>query len=58
MNFSVFFRVLFLIIPRSILNIFPSGGTIAMHLFGTSGIFFLFGLAIFYYLLKPALVSK
>lgn len=58
MNFSVFSRVLFLIIPRSILNIFPSGGTIAMHLFGTSGIFFLFGLVIFYYLLKPALVSK
>jgi len=58
MNISVLFRTLYLIVPRYILSIIPNGGGIAMQLFGLSGIFFLFGLAIFYYLLKPMLKAN
>jgi len=57
MNTSVLFRTSYLVIPESILNIFPNGSIIALRIFGLSGLFFLIGLIIFYYSMKPILTN-
>ena len=54
-NFSILFRTIYLVIPESILLSIPSIGIIALRLFGLSGILFMFGLLVFYYLMAPIL---
>ena len=54
-NFSILFRTIYLVIPESILLSKPSIGIIALRLFGLSGILFMFGLLVFYYLMAPIL---
>ncbi|MBT3478313.1 MAG: hypothetical protein HOA15_03665 [Candidatus Marinimicrobia bacterium] len=54
-NISVLFRVLSAIIPEQALILLPFNGTIATRMFGLSGLIFLFGLGIFYYIMKPVL---
>jgi hypothetical protein len=55
MNLSVIFRTMSIVLPESILYSVPNGGLIATRMFGLSGFLFLFGLGIFYYLMKPVL---
>lgn len=55
MNVSVLFRTLSIALPESMLNIIPNGSVMALRLFGFSGILFLIGLWIFYYIMKPVL---
>jgi len=54
-NLSVLCRTIYLVIPESILLSIPSIGIIALRLFGLSGILFMFGLLIFYYLMDSIL---
>jgi len=54
-NISVLFRTFSLVLPEQILNIFPNGGIIATRMFGLSGLLFLIGLGVFYYIMKPVL---
>lgn len=55
MNVSVLCRTLYITLPESMLNIVPNGSVVALRLFGISGILFLIGLWIFYYIMKPVL---
>ncbi len=55
LNMSVLFRTLSIALPESMLMIIPNGPIIAVRLFGLSGVLFLIGLWIFYYIMKPVL---
>ena len=55
MNMSVLCRTLSIALPEPMLNIIPNGSVVALRLFGFSGILFLIGLWIFYYIMKPVL---
>ncbi len=54
-NIAVICRTLLLILPESFYSSFPHMGIILLRMYGVSGILFLSGLGLFYYMMKPVL---
>jgi len=54
-NISVIFRVFTLVLPANLISGLPGGSSIYNRIFGLSGLMFLIGLMIFYYIMVPVL---